>query len=339
MGDDIPPQSIAVRIERPARPTIWLDTSALINIAKARGGRPQNEADRQRVSEIDRVVADKVRSGRLLCIESEQRHEVRESGLNLVMDVIESLSLGARIRPQLAVQYGQFEIAMHAYLERANSFLLPLHTFFDDNPVQVVDTTSRRGWRVTVRMPEHKAIRDHRQQMKQELSAEWEKLRQRNVAERVTFDQQLEWEAHGTWQGLLARLREALEAPQMGQPPSFWNWMGSVAVFEVANMWRSLGGEPRALGQFFSSDYLRALPYQDIQSRICASLLTGHEPIKSGDSGDIEHLALVLPIASFVLTDNRMARRVQALGLDDKWGARVFSLSSTEQFLLTLSAL
>jgi hypothetical protein len=47
----------------------------------------------------------------------------------------------------------------------------------------------------------------------------------------------------------------------------------------------------------------------------------------------------VLPIASFVLTDNRMARRVHELGLDDKWGARVFSLSSTEQFLSALSAL
>jgi hypothetical protein len=67
--------------------------------------------------------------------------------------------------------------------------------------------------------------------------------------------------------------------------------------------------------------------------------LTGHEPIKSGDAGDIEHLSLVLPIASFVLTDNRMARRVHELGLDDKWGARVFSLSSTEQFLSALSAL
>jgi hypothetical protein len=112
MGADIPPRSIAVQIERPARPAIWLDTSALINIAKARGGRPQNEADRQRVAEIDRVVADKVRAGRLLCIESEQKHEVRESGLNLVVDVIESLSLGARLRPQIAVQYRQFEIAM-----------------------------------------------------------------------------------------------------------------------------------------------------------------------------------------------------------------------------------
>jgi len=51
--------------------------------------------------------------------------------------------------------------------------------------------------------------------------------------------------------------------------------------------------------------------------------MTQREPIKSGDAGDVDHLALVLPIAGFVLTDNRMERRVRELGLEKKWGSRV----------------
>jgi hypothetical protein len=100
----------SVEVERPTRPAIWLDTSALINIAKARSGRLTHEVDLKRVTGIDRVVRDKVRAGRLLSIDSEQRHEAWPSGFYDFLNALESFSLGVRMRPLHWVRNGEFEV-------------------------------------------------------------------------------------------------------------------------------------------------------------------------------------------------------------------------------------
>ncbi|HYS21209.1 MAG TPA: hypothetical protein VEO73_09005 [Gemmatimonadales bacterium] len=70
------PRDITVRVQRAARKALWLDTSVIIKIANARRGELKNHpTDLARVTEIDRIVTEKVRSGRLLCIDSEQRYE------------------------------------------------------------------------------------------------------------------------------------------------------------------------------------------------------------------------------------------------------------------------
>jgi hypothetical protein len=53
----------------------------------------------------------------------------------------------------------------------------------------------------------------------------------------------------------------------------------------------------------------------------------------------VDHLALVLPVATFVLTDWRMERRVRRLGLAEKWKTRVFSLRTADDLVAALTAL
>ncbi len=125
---------IAVQIQRPARPTIWPDTSVLIKIARARAGRRQSKIDRKRAEEIDRIVTTKVREGRLQCIESDQRHEVRESGFELVSDTIESLALGIRLRPAIEARHYQFTAGMKAHLANAPEITLGTSDFFAEDP-------------------------------------------------------------------------------------------------------------------------------------------------------------------------------------------------------------
>src|SRR5882724_1631567 len=149
MAQEEPKSIIAVEVERPSRPAIWLDTSALINITKARSGRLKHEADHKRVTEIDRVVTEKVRAGRLLSIDSEQRNEAWKSGWDDFVETLESLSVGTSMRPLLSVQNAQFEVAMMAYLQGASSMRVPLEVFFDEDPVKATDEVRRRRMSIT----------------------------------------------------------------------------------------------------------------------------------------------------------------------------------------------
>src|SRR6266849_965848 len=137
-------QKISVRVERPKRPSIWLDTSVLINIAKARAGRPQSDVDRTRAEQIDKVVAMKVREGRLLCIESDQRAEVRESGFDLVSDAIDSLTLGVRLRPTIDARHHQISAGMTAYLANEPVVTLVASDFFAEDPETRADRASKQ---------------------------------------------------------------------------------------------------------------------------------------------------------------------------------------------------
>src|SRR5262249_2676870 len=118
--------------------------------------------------------------------------------------------------------------------------------------------------------------------------------------------------------------------------PSYWDIAGGAPTVELVRIWERLSGSKKNFHQFFESDHFRALPWPDVQSRLHASLHTQSKPIESGDVGDIDHLSLVLPIATIVVTDRRMQDRVSALGLDVKWGARVHSLSTTDALLADL---
>jgi len=343
MAQEEPKSIIAVEVERPSRPAIWLDTSALINITKARSGRLKHEADHKRVTEIDRVVTEKVRAGRLLSIDSEQRNEAWKSGWDDFVETLESLSVGTSMRPLLSVQNAQFEVAMMAYLQGASSMRVPLEVFFDEDPVKATDEVRRRRMSITVRVPQSEELRRHKREKNQELWAGLERTRLESVAKGVTFDQQLAAESRATLKAYIdlyacAALSHLLD-PQMTNRETFWQSMGGMALPEVADLWKHHGGKLAELGRFFDSEHFRALPQQDIQSRVYAALMTQREPIKSGDAGDVDHLALVLPIATFVLTDKRMERRLYDLGLDEKWGARVFSLASTDQLISALDAL
>jgi hypothetical protein len=59
-------------------------------------------------------------------------------------------------------------------------------------------------------------------------------------------------------------------------------------------------------------------------------LVTGTEPIKSGDVMDIEHIASVLLYADFMVVNRKMKHYVQFFGRDKKYGTAVCCSGDTQ---------
>lgn len=118
--------------------------------------------------------------------------------------------------------------------------------------------------------------------------------------------------------------------------------MGHVKVWELLavqgyeayfNKWRGLThrwGDWNGLYEFLTSFCFFDIPAVKISSQLYADLVTGNQPIEPGDSMDVKHLSVAIPVANFVLTDRKMANRVVALGIDKEWGTKVYCESTIE---------
>jgi transposase len=84
---------------------------------------------------------------------------------------------------------------------------------------------------------------------------------------------------------------------------------------------------------------LQLSPIARIHAQIGADLLTGNQPILSGDMMDVELLSVAVPVSHFVLTDKKMADRIKCLGIDKEWKTEVFSMSEVDGLFERLEAL
>lgn len=106
--------------------------------------------------------------------------------------------------------------------------------------------------------------------------------------------------------------------------------------------WNDIKGQPpdwRGVYDFFCSSYYHNLPTTRIRCQLGADLITGQQPILSGDSMDVELLAVAIPLSHYVLTDKKMEARIKRLGIDKEWGTQVYSMSSVNGLFAELAKL
>jgi hypothetical protein len=341
MADGAP--RVRVTVERLPRRAIWLDSNVWINIGAARAGGRQTREDRDRAKNIFRVVAEKVRKQKLLCLNAGQHWEFYDQ--KPARDALELLTLGAELLPTSIVQRLQLATAMPAYLDRAKEMLFPLRTFFDEDPVRRVDRGLRSPFVLTVRMPQSEYLRHLRQEGKATTHRDVEGLRHRNLRTGVKFRQQLDLEAGGRRDALVKCIEDRIAAvaavatarPAIAEQAARDRYLQALTYLSD---WKgTTKRRPEEFWEFLKSVHARAIPYDDIQSRIYARLTTRDERVEPGDAADIDYLGLVLPIASYVVTDFAMMKVVRELGLDRKWGCDVYALRETDRLLATLTAL
>ena len=322
-----------VNSEKPALPTLWLDTSVVIKLTKIDQGEKLQEIEVQRCTRLKNLVHDLVRAGKLLCPESDHEEEYIARRLDDdVHRMFSALSLGISMIHRKGIEDIQVFTGMDAYVKGSHTIDLPSSTYFRYDPVEKLEETLERPFYITVGLAKSSELLQRSAVAKAEIERQWEELRQQLVAEGRTYEVQLAKEQRGYINGMLELVRKAEMNLRSGEL-NFWDYMGAFGALIYRNYWQSIGGVPpdwEGVHKFFCSPYFAELPLPYVSCRLLAELLTGNEPIRSGDPMDAELLSVALPVAHYVLTDHRMKLRIEKLGLDRKFQTEVYSMSSIE---------
>ena len=328
--------------EKPAVHTLWLDTSVVIKFTKIARGEGLQQIEIDRLTRLRNLVQELVPAGKLLCPQADQEEEYVAERLDReVHGDFLVLSLGIGMRHRQGIFDWQAQLGMKAYVQQADSIHVSLDSYFYSNPVEELGKARQRNIVIggyLIRDPE---ILMRREAAKIEVVKTWEQLRQEFVANRKTYEQQLQDEQRGYADALVYKIEE-FDKKIIAGVSNFWDFMDVQGFLMYRLYWRELGGKPEGregVHAFFCSSYFNYLPVPRIHGQLGADLLTGNQPILSGDPMDVELLSVAVPVSHFVLTDRRMSERLKRLGIDQEWRTEVYSMSDIDTLFERLERL
>src|SRR5215469_301636 len=331
-----------VTIEKPAIPTLWLDTSVVIKLTKIKRGEALQAVEVARGKKLLELIFRLVGDGELLCPQSDQEEEYAGERLDKdVHGMFSQLSHGISLIHRQGILDDHIFKGMESYIKGSDTIHLPCSSYFHQDPVRQLAQARDRRFIISVGPLKSPEILERRAKAKEEIGLRWEELRKEYVAKGQTFEQQVELEKHGHLDGLLELLRK-FQASMLAGKYDFWDFMGAEGPLLYRRAWDDLGGQPQGLqgvDRFFRSSYFSELPIPFIGCQLGAELLTGNEPIASGDPMDVNLLAVALPAAHYAVTDRRMELRIKKLGLDKKYQVQVFSMSGIDGLFVELQNL
>ncbi len=332
-----------VASEKPAVPTLWLDTSVVIKLTKIARGEALQPIEVERLTHLKELVQELGGNGRLLCPEADQEEEYVAERLDKeVHGDFMVLSLGIGLRHRQGVFDYQAQLGMKAYVQQADTIKVPLDAYFHSDPVEELEVARKRSLVIGASLFKNSEILVRRTVAKAEVHKMWEGLRQEFIAEKRTYEQQLKEEQRGYADALAQKVKEFEQKIRSGIAPDFWEFMGVQGFLMFKIYWRELGGKPPGLEgvhKYFCSSYFNNMPVARIREQLGADLLTGNQPILPGDMMDVELLSVAVPVSHFVLTDKKMSDRIKRRGINTDWGTEVYSMSEIDGLFERLEAL
>jgi hypothetical protein len=323
---------------KPSLPTLWVDTAIGIKLAKLRKQELIQEIEKQRVVQLKETVVELGRGGKLLCPKGEQEFEYW--GERLDDDIsreFAQLSRGIQLLPRQSVQDSQMFIAMEAYVRRDSEVHLPSSIYFHRDPIMQLRKIAGQSAFASVHgLPP--TLLEMGKDARKEAYARSEELRCSNVAKGRTYAEQLLLEQRSFVVAIIHFAKSFRSRFVKGdfEPWELLTFYGYERYFSkwysLTNKWADWEG----LCAFLESGYFFDLPIVRIRCQLHAKLVTDKRPIEFGDSMDVNHLSVAIPMAHFVLTDRKMANRIISLGIDKDWNTAVYSEATIDKLFVAL---
>jgi hypothetical protein len=326
--------AVTAKVEKPPIPTLWLDTSVGVKLAKA-GRSELPAAEAAPLLALKELVVRQTLARRLLCVEGEQDEEYGAERLDEETAAeFARMTLGIQLHLSLAIRDKQIFLGMDALVAGLDQVVIPWRDFFLRDPLKELAEISERGWFARVGPPGAPFGKTTREMRHQDATV-FEQWRVQNRKNGKTFEEQFraelaseaertprqwtEWQQR-TLEGRLTLLDSlAMQGPQM-----------------YASHWKKLGGQPEGIegvASYLRSEHHAAIPANRIPATLWADILTGDERVRTSDPGDVHLLSPALSIAHFILTDVRARRRILRRGLDTEWGAKVYSVRELPELM------
>ena len=266
------------------------------------------------------------------------------------MEFIKAISGGHEFRPAYEVERFQIDRAFKAFLageppefqrEERDALRDNVHKWED---YFWIDASSYHGNVELIRELKQKSV-----ETLIEAFEEWRKSTN-------TFEEDVAVELWDAAKGYVDSFAEHARRIAAGDWSAVFN--GTVMSMVIESLLHYLSDEPspeerlRKIGRFFASEHFYQAPCQWISARVFATLKDmvkrGAYPNRekalqrlSGFFSDVSHVASYAPYCNAFVMDRAMAELVSdpRVGIEARYGVKVFSLSNWEEFLAWLDAL
>lgn len=326
---------VNVNIEKSPIPLVWIDTSIVIKMAKWKVGEKIDQLERQRVQYLYDIIRKVTKDKKLLCPEADQKEEY-ELGERLEEEcgkIQTDLSWGVTMKHRQSVEELWTSRFMKGYINKDKRIELSYKDLFYNNPLVDLEEALVEKFIISVRFLPSKTNIDRNKAGKKRSLNELEAIRQHNLADGVTFEQQLEIEFKGTIDAHLEQLRRFI-AKVKEQQVGFLDLLAAQSILNYERLWNNYQGQPAGLNglvQFFASDYFKRIPKIEIVCHLYAKILTSIDPVKSGHMMDIEQVSSYLPFFGIIITDRYMKHIIKALKYHTKYRTKILTVRDFDE--------
>jgi hypothetical protein len=321
---------IAVKIEKSPVPIVWLDTSVITKMTLYKTNPEKLDKTQQsRIVQLYELIRSASRDGKVICPLGGQEMEVwidRDAW----MDTIHDLGFGIECASEKTIQENQMRSAISAYLEGSPELRLSYLDAFVGDPVHELKQVLGQPFFVAVRRDILFGADYHRKKNPETLEL-LNAAREKNVANKISLEKQLETERLGELKLLLSQCAEVINSQEGSKDESaFWGYMD---MSNRVRLWAELGGSPSDIDgyiEFYKSEYNQKSPQNDLAATLYAKIMVDPQPIRSGDPMDIVHISTLMPYSDLFITDKAWSTFLNRNGIANRYGTTVCFIGDTD---------
>jgi hypothetical protein len=235
---------LTAKFEKPALPTLWLDTFVGIKQAQMKRGEALQQIEVDRGTRLKNLVLELVADGKLLCPKSDQEEEyVAERLEREVHSEFAELSLGISLQHRKSVFDHQIFVGMQAFIKKLDTIQISPTSYFYGDPVANLEKRRCERFVISVAAFKSAEMIARKAEARAELGRRWEEIRKQNVLEKQTFEKQLVLEQFGYWDSCVELVRK-FESKAIAGQSGFYDMMGAIGPLSYRKMWNDMGGQP-----------------------------------------------------------------------------------------------
>lgn len=295
---------VQIVIEKSPVPIIWIDTSVITNITRARETPDKlDETQYKRATELNKNIKNLSRQGKIICPLAGQELEVWINR-NAWLDTINDLGMGINCINKYSIQDSQLNSAMLAYAKNSNEINLSYLDIFFKDPVDELQTTLQQPFYITTRSDIIFGA-EHQKSKKIDLLKSLNTQRERNVKNNISYSQQLKHEQLGDIEALVTSANNVVTDTSDSHDGrnDIYGYSKLMKQIETFSHYSGKRQDVKGLIKFYKSDYNKLTPYTNISARMFAKIMSDPQEIKTGDPMDIEHASSILPYVDLYITD------------------------------------
>lgn len=305
---------------------VWLDTNIIINIRDS----VKNKVNNKFVTLFE-ILKEKVADGKIICPFSGQRSEYSQgSSLEESDDILLALSKGFQVS-MWQVRQEQVKTMIQCFSKKEDKFI-----FKDTDLLFKKEEREKKkndfGFEVVV-------LREQTKKPQREFLLRDLIRRQKEVKDlNLSYKDLLKSEQDGGKYALQISINKNIE--QYGYlnldfdiNDSWYHHLYPMIELKNISRINDIKELIELMKKFLSSVYFYAMPIDKISSTIISSVLIDKKIMTTNDIGDTENLSVILPYASFLITDNAMAHIIRSRKLDSEFNTKTYSSSNIDKLI------